>query len=169
MNTIDNIKKKYLNICDHRKSEISKEPKAPFIWKNQKNIHKDTHTRGTIIRWYEGILAETAYSKYIKWYTLTIDPLDPTVQVTEHQYELALKRLRDKCKTIIKVAYIYETSEHGKLHLHGILATRDKTKFLKVKHDIRYHYQMDPLTYLDGWICYILKGSPENLYTRFPN
>ncbi len=167
MNTIDNLKKKYLNVCPYSKSEICKEPKAPFKWKNKKNIENDKHKRTTIVNWYESIQSSEVYAKYIKWYTITVSPKDPTTEVLEGQYIQALKRLKVKCKTIIDICYIFERSPQGKLHIHGILACRDRTKFLKAKHCIRYHFQMDPLTYLDGWVNYMLTDSPKEVITGF--
>ncbi len=165
MEHIDNIKKKHLNEHFPSESEIRSEPKAPFIWKSKKNILNDQRRREEINYWYEMIMQRDIYSKYIEWYTLTLSPKDPTVEIREYFYDLALLRLQSKCKTIIDIVYILETSKHGKLHVHGIIATRDKTKFLKIKRDIRFNWHMDPLTYLDGWINYMLKESPKHVYT----
>ncbi len=93
--------------------------------------------------------------------------------ITPHCHDLvSFTLLMDSVKNIfrhyshvIAVNWIYETSDKGKLHIHGLVAHQDiRCKWLKLcKHPI-YKYQLDPYCVAGGWINYIVKDRPTHSY-----
>ncbi len=100
-------------------------------------------------------------NQYHKFYTITISPHD------NHGSTYILRQsiidLFRVCKNVVSMRYIYETSKNNKLHIHGLLTSKDYCKFMKVrKHPlVKFHI----VQYTPGnWIDYISKEKPNQVH-----
>ncbi len=101
-------------------------------------------------------------NRHMKFYAITVNPhRHDQPAIVSHQGMIDLLHV---CKTAVSIMYIIEKSPEGKMHAHGILASKDKSKFLKVKrHPL---CQFDTPVYIPGnWIPYINKGLPTIVHT----
>lgn len=101
-------------------------------------------------------------NRYTKFYALTVTP--HIHSTTEYYLSNVMYDIINQCKSVISITYNYERSEAGKLHIHGIIATKDKTKFLKVK---KHPIAQIHTTELNGetWIYYCTKSKPRIIHS----
>ncbi len=96
-------------------------------------------------------------NRHVKFYAITVSPHDH--HVTPNVVYHALFDIITECKTVISAMYVLERSPTGKYHAHGILASKDYSKFLKVKKHPTC--QFHTVKYTPGnWISYCLKDGP---------
>lgn len=123
---------------------------------SRKNIEEESLDA---FSWY--MLNEWRENKYVKFYTINVNPHDHRQPAGIIQ--AALYDIIRKCKTVISLAYIIEVSPEGKNHAHGILASKDYSKFLKVKKHPICQFYLEK--YIPGnWISYIQKDRPPIIH-----
>lgn len=103
------------------------------------------------------------HDPFIKFSKLTISPHS----ANNNSYML----LKNSVETIfghyrhcVGAIYCYEISPLGKLHVHGILAHRAPSKWVRVKKHPLYQYDIKPLDPGDEWINYCIKDQPERYH-----
>ncbi len=113
------------------------------------------------------LLREFRTNQYITYYAFTISPHSRL----QEQGVLAdsVTDLMKICKNVISCRYIFETSDLGKVHIHGLLASKSRCKFVKLrKHPlVQYYFKV-----YDGnrkWLNYMEKGQPDHCYTNYYN
>lgn len=98
---------------------------------------------------------------YVRYTALTITPHDHT-NSTQEGMEKVAKLLTTLYRQIISVYLVYETSDNGKLHAHGIIIHRDKCAFVKAKKHPVYQVYTKPMEYpYTNWINYMIKEKPN--------
>ncbi len=98
---------------------------------------------------------------YVKYYAITVSPHGryDDKQVVYN----AMLHIFSLYKGLMSCLYIFEKSKNGKWHTHGLLAMKDKCKFVKVRNYplVKYHIEQ----YVPGnWIDYISKDLPSEIY-----
>ena len=87
------------------------------------------------------MINEYRHYNYAKFYIFTISPHQRYAQeIVTHQ---AASQILSSYKCVYSLRYIIETSELGKCHAHGILVTRDQSKFVKLRRHPVVNYQFD--------------------------
>ncbi len=111
------------------------------------------------------LLTEWKQNQYITYYSFTISPHKRLL--SKALIESSVDDLMTVCKNVVSCRYVYETSELNKIHIHGILASKSKSKFMKlrkhplVKYELNEYYNSN-----DAWIHYMAKESPHYCYTH---
>lgn len=102
-------------------------------------------------------------NRYTQFYTITATPHIHScseVFLFNTMYDII-----NTCQTVTSIHFNYEVSHAGKLHVHGLIACKDKTQFLKVKkHPICQIYTQE-YYYGPTWIEYCLQEKPRILHT----
>ncbi len=98
---------------------------------------------------------------WAQYYAFTISPHEKYAEKAVSA--IAVEHMFKVYNGMIAAIYVFEKSEKGKWHIHGILASADKKKWVKLcKHPL-VHYKLTE--YVPGeWIDYCLKGKPDKLY-----
>ncbi len=107
-------------------------------------------------QWYEETFRSNAFTRY---YAFTVTSNYP---LTRHTYILYLETLTTVCKNVTGYWMVYEKSKHGKLHLHGYVASNGESKFLKIKKHNLIHTHTKPVFNRSGWFKYSCKSKPLN-------
>ncbi len=163
MDTIDILKKKYLKGQRLYNSKNYVEPRrGAFIVKTKVNYKRDCYHRSNICR--QIFIMEQHNLPYpVYQYALTLTPKIPSVPISSQEYLQTITIMLGQYSCIKSILYIEEVSSVGKRHIHGIILCTDKCKFRKFSKNTRYHYKVDDITFLDGWLSYIFNDSPMEL------
>ncbi len=113
---------------------------------------------------YQSYLLDTYRdNRYTKFYAITITPhIHSTTEVFIFN---TVYDVINTCKSVISIHFNYECSDAGKLHIHGIIACKDKTKFLKVKKHPICQIHTTEFNPEGNWIQYCLEKSPSIIHT----
>lgn len=101
-------------------------------------------------------------------YAVTLTPKNPADNVLSQEYIQYVQIMCGQYASIKCLIYAEEVSDSGKRHIHGIVLTSDKCKFIKWRRHTRLHFTCNMITMLDGWINYILEDHPNELITWVP-
>ncbi len=101
---------------------------------------------------------------YTKFYAFTASPHDKYLnRETLHR---TIKDLLKLYSPIYSLLYVIEVSELGKIHAHGIICSRDQSKFVKVRNHPVVQFKI--VKYSPGiWIKYILKDNPTKIHVIY--
>lgn len=77
---------------------------------------------------------------------------------------MSIEHIFLKYKHVDSMIYVQETSDAGKLHIHGIICHRNDCKWMKVRKHPVYNYHFDTFKPSGGWLHYMGKDSPKYLY-----
>ncbi len=103
-------------------------------------------------------------NRHVKFYAITISPHDH--KQPDSVVFNASKDIITICKSVTGLMYNFEESEKGKIHAHGILASKDYSKFLKIKKHPLCQFHI--VEYTPGnWIGYCLKSNPPITHHLF--
>ncbi len=143
----------------YRNAEHFTEPKAPFIVKSAQKCERTDACVRRNRQWYNECFRLNCYSKFYSWTVST------NVPRTLAAYEAFVKVTLETCRNIKGYYYIVEKSSNGKLHLHGIVCSSDKSKFVKIRKNLLFHSEFKLISFYDGWLAYVLKESPSHDYS----
>ncbi len=165
MEHIDILKKKYLKGSRLYNSKNYVEPRrGAFRVKSKVNYARDCAHRLNIFRTI--FIHEQHNLPYpVYQYALTLSPKIPSVEVSTQEYLQAISIMKGQYACIKSILYVEEVSSRGKRHIHGIILCTDKCKFRKFARNTRFAYKVDDITFIDGWLAYILNDSPHELIT----
>ncbi len=138
--------------------------RGAFLLKSRKNRELTDLAVLKCRQWYARLFKGNVYTRF---YTLNVSPFNSRSEMNELDYEEYVKELFTICRNVLGVWFIFEKSEAGKLHLHGFIASKDKSKFLKIKKHLLFHSEIDEVTYFDGWLAYCLKHSPKHSFSCY--
>lgn len=111
------------------------------------------------------LLTEWRSNQYITYYAFTISPHQKSLP--KIGIEKSVTDMLNVCKNIISCKYIYETSKLNKIHIHGILAAKQKSKFTKLnKHPLVQYHITEYEHRHNAYIRYMSKCQPKHIYAR---
>ncbi len=118
------------------------------------------------VQFQQYLLQEWKTNQYITYYAFTISPHQKSLQ--KAWIEDSVTDMLDICKNVISCRYIYETSDKNKIHIHGILASKCKSKFFKLKkHPLVKFHMVEYVSNNLKWIHYMAKDKPDKIYTHY--
>ncbi len=109
------------------------------------------------------MLQAYADNQYVSYYAITVSPHQKNQP--EAVIHASMQHLILKCKNVISVRYIIEKSEKGKYHSHGVLCSRSRSKFTKVRNHPLCQFYITPYNPGFEWTEYISKYMPDKCYT----
>ncbi len=116
-----------------------------------------------LINYFEYYLTHEFHNlNYAKFYILTISPHYRYSGDTVLHH--AAKEILHKYKSVYSLRYIIETSLKGKLHIHGIVVSRDYNKFVKLRKNPVVQYKLEQYIDCLSWLSYISKDKPTTVY-----
>ena len=126
------------------------------------NLANKRTTRAVQDSFTQYMMKEYKHYNYAKFYTFTISPHQLYAQeIVTHQ---AASQILSSYKCVYSLRYIIETSDKGKIHAHGILVTRDLSKFVKLRRHPMVNYHFSYYNVDGGWLDYIAKDDPKDIH-----
>ncbi len=112
------------------------------------------------------LLREWKKNQYITYYAFTVSPHSKCL--SKASIEESVTDMLNICKNIISCKYIYETSAKNKIHIHGILCSKSKSKFFKLrKHPLVKFHMVEYIHNEQKWIHYMSKNKPDKIYAHY--